>query len=100
MTTLTIDQFRSQLSMLLRDLPRGTTAEVAEWAIAWWDGRQLAFAFLRDDGSGAIEEEFDLDDYVWPQWQQEFAKWVAEPRFSVRAELIEWLKDSPPYEAG
>ncbi|HEY1999921.1 hypothetical protein [Paraburkholderia sp.] len=95
-----LENFKSQLSMLLRDIPRGTTADIAPFAVAWWSGQCVTYAFLRDDASGQIEEEFDLDDYAWSQWQPEFEAWAEAPTFSVRSEILNWLKDAPPSEAG
>lgn len=98
MSNLAVEQFKGQLAMLLRDLPRATTAELTDFAVAWWDGHQVVYAFLRDDGSGAIDEEFDLDDYQWQEWETDLARWVAQPKFGERAEVREWLNESPPYD--
>lgn len=95
-----LENFKSQLSMLLRDLPVGTTADISDFAVAFWGGRELTFAFLRDDGSGRIDEEFDLDDYQWSEWEAEFSAWAEAPKFSERREVLEWIKDAPPFEAG
>lgn len=51
-------------------------------------GRQL----LHEDGHAALDEEFDLTDYLLEQWEADFAAWFAEPHYSVRPELIKWLK--------
>jgi hypothetical protein len=96
---LTIEQFKTQLAMFLRDMPKGTTADLTEFAVAYWDGQQVVYAFLSPDRAGEIEEEFDLDDYVWAEWHDQFAAWVAEPVMSVRPEVERWLKDAPPHEA-
>jgi hypothetical protein len=86
--------------MLLRDLPIGTTADLSDFAVAWWNGRDVTYAFLRDDESGLIGEEFDLDDYQWGEWRETFSKWADSPKFSQRAEVKGWLMDAPPFEAG
>jgi hypothetical protein len=44
--------FAQHVSMLLRDLPIGTTADLSDFAVAWWNGRDVTYAFLRDDESG------------------------------------------------
>lgn len=97
---MTFTDFRDQLSMLLRDLPRGTAADITDFAVAYWDGRQVVYAFLRDEGCGRIEEEFDLTEYEFEQWKDELEEWAKAPSFSVRPEILEWIKDSPPNEAG
>jgi hypothetical protein len=97
---LTRARFKTQLRMLLRDLPRATSADLADFAIAYWDGEQVVFAFLSEEHPGEIDEEFDLDDYVWEDWRNQFAAWVAKPVFSVRPEVKQWLNEAPPRDAG
>jgi hypothetical protein len=90
-----IEDFKSHLSMLLRDQPIGTTADLADFAVAWWNGHNVIYAFLRDVESGRIEEEFDLDDYGWKQWEPDFAAWVETPKFSAQDEVLRRLKNAP-----
>jgi len=97
---MTFTDFRNQLAMLLRDMPRGTSADITDFAVAYWDGRQVVYAFLRDDGSGLVDEEFDLTEQEFDQWKDELEAWAATPKFSVRPEIAEWLMESPPFEAG
>jgi hypothetical protein len=97
---VTFEDFTSQLAMLLRDAPRCTSADITDFAVAYWDGRQVVGIFLRDDGSGRLDEEFDLTEHEFEQWKEEIEAWIKAPKFSVRPELAEWLGDSPPYEAG
>lgn len=99
MTKLTLDQFKSQLAMLLQDIPSGTSADLTDFAIAFWNGCDVTYAFV-DVEDGKIEDEFDLDDYAWQQWQPAFSTWTEEPKFSVRREINLWLRDAPPHEAG
>jgi hypothetical protein len=35
----------------------------------------VIFTFLCDRGTGVVEEEFDIDDYIWEDWQPTFASW-------------------------
>ncbi|MFL9913261.1 hypothetical protein [Paraburkholderia sp. RL17-337-BIB-A] len=93
---MNIENFKSHLSMLLRDQPIGTTADLSDFAIAWWNGHSVTYAFLLDAESGRIEEEFDLDDYGWKHWEPDFAAWVEAPKFSARDEVLRWRKDAPP----
>nr|WKF60780.1 hypothetical protein HUO10_005302 [Paraburkholderia busanensis] len=87
MSRLTLEQFRMQLAAMLRDLPSGTSADLAEYAAAFWNGSEVVDAFLFDDRSGRVDETFVLGDYEWKHWQDDFASWIAEPAFSVRPEL-------------
>jgi hypothetical protein len=89
MTTLTLDHFKSQLSKLLRDIPFGTTADLTAFAVAYWDGQQVAYAFINHNGRLQLEDRFDLGEYEWEHWHDQFAAWIAQPVFSVRPEVAE-----------
>jgi hypothetical protein len=93
-----IEDFKSHLSMLLRDQPIGTTADLSDFSVAWWNGHNVTYAFLRDD-SVRIVVVFDLDDYGWKRWEPDFAAWVEAPKFSARDEVLRRQKDAPPNEA-
>ncbi|MFP3606705.1 hypothetical protein [Paraburkholderia sp. SIMBA_053] len=97
---MTRDQFERELSPLLRERPPGTVALLADCLAAYWNGHATVFAFLCEHGSGAVDEEFDLDDYVWEEWQPALEAWLADPMFSTRPEVVRWLADAPPFEAG
>ena len=89
---MTHEEFEAHVAMLLRDQPRGTTADLTDFAVAYWDGERVRYVFLHEDGQGALDEEFDLTDYLLDQWEEDFAAWFAEPHYSVRPELLKWLK--------
>ena len=90
---ITVEQFEARLIGLLRERPSGAAAELAECIVAYWDGSRIVYAFLCEHGSGRIEEEFDLAEYEWDEWEPEFALWLADPRFSDRAELAAKLHE-------
>jgi hypothetical protein len=90
MTELTIETFAAQLAMLLRDLPRGMVAELTDFAVAYWDGREVVYAFLRDDDNAKIEEEFDLTTYAWDEWHAQLIEWLEAPRFRPHNEVLDW----------
>ncbi|MGF6575042.1 hypothetical protein ABH945_007171 [Paraburkholderia sp. GAS333] len=94
----TLDQFKTQLSTLLRDLIPCTAADLTDSAIAYWDGHRVVYCYL--DENDLIDAEFDLDVGLWKEWQDYLSEWMAAPLFSVRPELGDLLKDSPPNEAG
>lgn len=77
---MTPDQFTAQLGMLLRDQPRGTAADLTDFAVAWWDGHSVVYAFLREDDSGLLDEEFELDDYELSDWSVPFCAWFNAPQ--------------------
>lgn len=92
---MTLEQFKTQLSTLLRDLMPCTTADLTDSAVAYWDGRRVVYCYL-DDESDVLDEEFDLDVGLWKEWQDYLSEWIASPQFSVRPELQDLLKESPP----
>ncbi|WP_244817689.1 hypothetical protein [Caballeronia sp. Lep1P3] len=77
--------FKSHVGMLLRDLPRGMTADLTDVAVAYWNGTQVVGAYLRDNG--CIDEDFDFDENAWGAWRDEFLLWCDAPRFSERSDL-------------
>ncbi len=81
-----------QLGMLLRDQPPCTAAELWDDTIVFWNGRELVWAWLRNDVSGLIEEEFELDLDQWDALAGVVERWLEAPRYSVRPELKAWLK--------
>ncbi|MFM0572599.1 hypothetical protein PQQ88_30275 [Paraburkholderia caledonica] len=97
---MTRHDFVHQLAMMLRDLPQGTVADLSDCMVAYWNGYSVVFAFLCERGTGAVDEEFDMDDYVWEDWRPAFESWLAEPIFTSRPEVKQWLMDAPPHEAG
>jgi len=97
---MTREQFERELPALLRERPRGTVSLLTDCLAAYWNRHGTAFAFLCERGSGAVDEEFDLDDYVWKEWQPALEAWLADPVFSARPEALRLLVDAPPFEAG
>jgi hypothetical protein len=82
--------FVARLGDLLRAKPIGTTADLTATAIAYWDGEHIVGAFLSDDGSGRLNEEYELE-FAWESWHDDMTRWLACPRFTKRKELMEWL---------
>jgi hypothetical protein len=91
---LTIDQFKTQLAELLRDLMPCTSADLTDNAIAYWDGRKVVYCYLKDD-SDLIDKEFELDNRLWKDWEEYLSEWMVEPTFSVRPELQDRLNQAP-----
>jgi hypothetical protein len=86
------DAVDAQLAALLRDQPCGTTANLTDFAVAYWNGCRVVYVFLDEDSYAALDEEFNLTDYLLDRWEADFAAWFAEPHYSVRPELLKWLK--------
>lgn len=85
--------FKSNLAMMLRDVPPGTTADLEAACAAWWDGQQIVFALLRYEDRSRIDEEFDLDNQVWSAWRPELEEWMRNQRYSMRTEVLEKLTE-------
>jgi hypothetical protein len=96
---MTEADFVANLGMLLRDQPRFTAADLTDWAVAYWDGDQVQFVFLDEEGE-CLDEGFGLDDFVWEEWAEPFSSWLKRPVFSRRPQLQDWLMDAPPVDAG
>ena len=92
--------FEQHISMLLRDLPPGMVADLDGGLAAYWNGYQVVYVFLSEDGTGEVVEEFDLNDFVWSDLDPGFTRWSASPKFTERQEVKNWRKESPPQEAG
>jgi len=41
---------------------------------------------------GALDGVFHLTDYLLDQWEADLTAWFAEPRYSVRLDLLKWLE--------
>jgi len=82
----------ARLADLLSGRPPGTTADLTDFAAAYWDGARVRYVFLHEDGGGALDEEFELTDYEIEQWRAELSAWLAAPRFTeARTEVLRWL---------
>lgn len=91
MTSMIFKNFDTNLGMILRDESRGVTADLTDLVVAYWTGKTVVSAYLRDDEAGLIEEEFDPEDLLWEEWRERFSAWLATPRFSYRQEVDRWL---------
>lgn len=89
---MTHEEFGAHVAMLLRDQPRGTTADLTDFAVAYWDDKRVRYVFLHEDGQDALDKELDLTDYLLDQWEVDFAVWSSEPHYSLRPQLLRWLK--------
>ncbi|SAL84897.1 hypothetical protein AWB68_07484 [Caballeronia choica] len=99
MENLSFEDFYAQLGMILRDVPRGTAVYLGNFAAAYWDGHRPVFAFLDEDGR--LDEQFDPADYLWEDLTPDFFEASITDLSTGRPpELLAWLKDAPPYDAG
>jgi hypothetical protein len=47
---------------------------------------------LRPDGSGRLDADFVFDERSFNQLHSDIVAWMAAPRYSMRPELVDWLK--------
>ncbi len=91
------------LTTLLRNRPLGTTADLNEQTVAYWDGYEIRGIHLRhdeSDNSDRLDGDFDLDERTLNHLHADLVAWMAAPRYTVRAELAASLKGVPPFNAG
>lgn len=91
---MTREEFDNRLSMILQDAAFGTTADLTDRAVAYWNGERLVYATVQDD-DGRIDKEFSLAEH-WNEWREWLEEWIIEPSFSVRPELQDDIGPVPP----
>jgi len=87
-----------ELATLLRRLPLGTTADINERTVAFWDGQEVRGFRLRPDGR--LAADFVFDERSFNQLHSDIVAWMDAPHYTVRPELVNWLKNVPPFVAG
>jgi hypothetical protein len=92
---MTREQFETRLAMILRDIAFGTTADLTDRAVAYWNGQRVVYAHLRDDDSDQIADEFSLEAH-WSEMREWLNEWMVEPIFTVRPELQDEILPAPP----
>jgi hypothetical protein len=92
---MTREEFENSLALILRDIALGTTADLTDRAVAYWNGQRVVYAYLRDDESGQIDRELSLEAH-WNEWRDWLNEWMVEPTFTVRPELQHEFLPAPP----
>ena len=92
--------FQPELATRLRGRPTGTTADINEQTVVYWDGCEVRGIHLRHDGSGRLDGFFDFDERTFNQLHADLIAWMDAPRYTLRPELVDWLKNAPPFDAG
>ncbi|MGF6915988.1 hypothetical protein [Paraburkholderia sp. 40] len=87
----------ANISMLLRDRPPGTTADITGDSVLYWDGVRLNGAHLSTDEPGGVVDPFEPEDLL-PQMRENVAAWIMRPAFTFRPSLLEWLDDARAQE--
>jgi hypothetical protein len=85
-----LEGIKAGFAALLRDRPRGTTADVTEHTVVYWDGEQVMGVHLCADHPG-FDQRFELDHHFCGDAHEHMVSWFAHPRFTVRSDLVAWL---------
>jgi len=86
----------AQIATMLRDYPRGTTADLSEFAVAFLVMDSIRYAFLREDRVDPLDEEFAFSDSELEKWQDAIVTFLEEPSFTHRPEVLDWLRSDHP----
>src|ERR1700680_4648252 len=82
--TMSFPEFDAELAILLRDHIPGISAELTDFAVAYWDGHRVVYCLLRDGRNGKLAEYLEATHYVGGEGPDEFLRGLADPRFSAR----------------
>ncbi|CAN7787808.1 hypothetical protein LJR034_008821 [Caballeronia sp. LjRoot34] len=85
-----IESVKAKLVSLLGDKPRGTAADVTEHTVVCLNGTQLIGFRLCADYPG-FDGIFDIDHNCCGDMHEHLVEWFADPRFSSRPDLLDWL---------
>jgi hypothetical protein len=88
------------LTTLLRNRPLGTTADINKQTVAYWDGYEVRGIHLRHDKNGPLDGDFDFDERTLNHLHADLVAWMAAPRYTIRPEVVDWLKGAPPFNVG
>jgi hypothetical protein len=93
------EEFEQQIGAILRDHGAGTTADLTDELVAYWNGHGVAYMSVHETASGMSYEDVAMDDAYWARWRSWFEAWIETPMFSVRPEVRHWLSEEPPADA-
>ena len=86
-TDIDFETFSCRLVALLRAQPVGTTADLTDAAVAFWDGGQLVCALRPEEELGTFDDVFELK-LGWYNWKATLLAWLSAPTFTKRAVLV------------
>jgi hypothetical protein len=91
---MNVEHVKAEFAALLRERPRGTTADVTEHTLIYWDGDCAVGVHLCVDHP-VFEDRFELDDRFVGDAHEHLAEWFSRPHYSTRTDLIAWLDNLP-----
>ena len=87
-----LGRLKDELSAKLKERPRGTTADITEHTVIFWNGREAVGVHLIADRPG-FEKIFDLDHHFLGDAHEHLTHWFEAPKFSERPDLVAWLDE-------
>jgi hypothetical protein len=88
-----LESVKGKLASLLRDKPRGTTADITNHAVVCWNGEKPVGVHLCVDHPG-YDDMFEIDHDFCGDVHEHLEEWLADARFSQCPDLLEWLEHS------
>lgn len=85
-----LQHVRAAFAGLLCTKPRGTTADITDQMVVYWDGTRSMGVHLCADDPG-FDYRFELDHHFYGHAHGQLVDWFAHPRYSSRPELVAWL---------
>ncbi|SAL45652.1 hypothetical protein AWB64_04821 [Caballeronia sordidicola] len=87
---MNLSDVKDEFAAMLKDRPRGTTADITEHTVIYWDGK-TAVGIHRVYDHPWFEDRFEIDDHFVADAHEHLAPWFANPAFSSRPDLVAWL---------
>ncbi|WP_438396936.1 hypothetical protein [Caballeronia sp. DA-9] len=81
---------KDEFTATLKDRPLGTTADITQHTVIFWDSQEVVGAHLIADHPG-FEGRFELDDHFLGDAHEHLTHWFENPEFSLRPDLVAWL---------
>jgi hypothetical protein len=91
------EHVKAELAVLLRDKPRGTTADITEHTAIYWDGTRPVGIHLCADPPG-FDDRFEVDHHFCGDAHEHLSHWLADPHYSLRPDLVAWLDGSREFK--
>ena len=90
--TKTLSGVKDGLASMLKDRPHGTTADITEHTVIYWDGHSVAGVHLIADYP-ELDVRFEIDEHFVGDAHEHLTQWLDNPKFSSRPDLVAWLDD-------
>jgi hypothetical protein len=86
--------FQSQLGFLLGNSPVGTTADIAQDALLYWDGRKVMGLRSNDQSVCGSDATFEVDEHTCNRLHAQIVAWMQAPHYAFRPELEQEISRS------